>query len=289
MKNWDDIRIFLAVARNGSITSGAQSLGLDQSTVSRRLQAFEEKIGQSLFVGTAKRNALSLSGQEIFRGALRLEREVEDIDRRVAAQSEESGGTVHVVTTDFLSNHLLLSVTSEFLQQHREINLRVKTQSLDKKHLEGDVALLATNNPMEDLYGRKLATATFASYASPSYLEAHKGRLGEIVWLNWDDGSDTPSWPALAPDIPDRMCRLRVDSVSSLLEAAKLGVGATILPCFIGERDPGLERIMPNEIVSRRDIWLLVRADLRRVRRIRTFLDFFVRYIKTQRAVIESL
>ena len=142
---------------------------------------------------------------------------------------------------------------------------------------------------MEDLYGRRLATATFASYASPGYLEAHQDSLDEMVWLNWDDGLDTPSWPASAPDIPDKMCRLRSDSVSSLLEAARLGVDATILPCFIGERDPGLERITPNQIVSRRDIWLLVRADLRRVRRIRTFLDFFVRYIKTQRAVIESI
>ncbi len=289
MKNWDDIRIFLAVARNGSITAGARSLGLDQSTISRRLQAFEDKVGQSLFVGTAKRGTLSLSGQEIFEGALRLEREVEEIDRRVTAHSSESGGTVHVVTTDILSNHLLLSVTSEFLRQNPDINLRVRTQELDKKHLEGDVALLATNNPMEDLYGRKLATATFASYASPSYLEAHKDRLEEMVWLNWDDGSDTPSWPALAPDIPDQMCRLRVDSVSSLLEATRLGVGATILPCFIGEKDPSLKRITPNQVVSRRDIWLLVRSDLRRVRRIRTFLDFFVRYIKTQRAVIENL
>ena len=288
MRNWDDIRIFLAVARNGSITAGARNLGLDQSTVSRRLQGFEDKIGQSLFVGTAKRNTLSPAGREIFEGALRLEREVEEVGRRVAAHSEESGGTLHVVTTDFLSNHLLLSVTSEFLRQHRDINLRVKTQSLDKEHLDGDVALLATNDPMEDLYGRKLATATFASYASPSYLKAHKGRLEEMVWLNWDDGSDTPSWPALAPEIPDRMCRLRCDSVASLLEATRLGVGATILPCFIGEKDPGLERIMPNQVVSRRDIWLLVRADLRRVLRIRTFLDFFVRYIKTQRATIES-
>ena len=287
MKNWDDIRVFLAVARDGSITAGARGLGLDQSTVSRRLRAFEERIGQPLFVGAAKRNTLSPFGREIFRAALRLEREVDEIDRRVATQGGESGGTVHVVTTDILSNHLLLSVTSDFLRRHPDINLRVRTQTLDTKHLEGDVALLATNNPMEDLYGRKLATATFASYASPSYREAHRGRPERMVWLNWDDGSETPTWPALAPDIPDRMCRLRVDQVASLLEATRMGIGATILPCFIGERDPGLERLAPGQIVSRRDIWLLVRADLRRVRRIRTFLDFFIRYIKTQRAVIE--
>jgi len=99
MKNWDDIRIFLAVARSGSITAGAISLGLDQSTVSRRLQVFEEKIGQNLFLGTAKRNTLSLSGQKYFEGASRLEKEIEEINRSISVNSEETGGTIHVVTT----------------------------------------------------------------------------------------------------------------------------------------------------------------------------------------------
>ncbi|MBL4596478.1 MAG: LysR family transcriptional regulator [Robiginitomaculum sp.] len=254
MKNWDDIRIFLAVARSGSITAGAISLGLDQSTVSRRLQVFEEKIGQNLFLGTAKRNTLSLSGQKYFEGASRLEKEIEEINRSISVNSEETGGTIHVVTTDILSNHLLLSITSEFLQQHPEINLRVRTQALGEKRLQGDVALFATNNPKEDLFGRKLATASFASYAAQSYLEQNKDRLDTMVWLNWDDGSDSPSWPALAPDIPDQMCRLRIDSVSSLLEAVRFGIGATILPCFIGENDASLMRITPGQVVSRRDI-----------------------------------
>ncbi len=288
MKNWDDLRIFLAVARSGSIAAGAISLGLDQSTVSRRLQAFEEKIGRNLFLGSAKRNTLSLSGQKYFEGALRLEKEIEEINRTLAADSEETGGTIRVVTTDILSNHLLLSITSEFLQRHPDINLRVRTQSLGEKRLPGDVALFATNSPKEDLFGRKLAVASFASYASQSYLEQHKDSMESMVWLNWDDGSDNPTWPALAPNIPDHMCRLRIDSVSSLLEATRFGIGATILPCFIGESDPALARISPGEIVSRRDIWLLVQADLRKVPRIRTFLDFFVHYIKSQKHLIEG-
>ncbi len=289
MQNWDDLRIFLAIARSGSITAGAVSLGLDQSTVSRRLQAFEEKIGQNLFLGSAKRNTLSLSGQKYFEGALRLEREIEAINRAAAANNANAGGTIHVVTTDILSNHLLLSITSDFLHKHPDINLRVRTQHLDERRMQGDVALFATNNPKEDLFGRKLARASFASYATQSYFEQHKDSLDTMVWLNWDDGSDSPTWPALAPDIPDHMCRLRIDSVSSLLEAVRFGVGATILPCFIGESDPTLTRITPGEIVSSRDIWLLVHADLRKVPRIRTFLDFFVQYIKSQKHLIESL
>ncbi|MCC3861480.1 LysR family transcriptional regulator [Pseudemcibacter aquimaris] len=288
MKNWDDIRIFLAVARAGSITAGAKILGLDQSTVSRRLQTIEEKIGQNLFIGTAKRNTLSLTGQKYYDGALRLEKEVEQINQTISAHNNEETGTIHVVTTDILSNHLILSITSEFLKQHPKINLRIHTQSIDPNMKKGDVALFATNNPKEDLFGRKLATATFAAYASQSYYERYKNDQNSMVWLNWDDGADNPTWPALAQNIPDEMCRLRCDSVSSLLEAVRMGIGATILPCFIGESDPTLARINPDKIVSSRDIWLLVHADLRQVPRIRTFLDFFAEHIKSQKHIIES-
>ena len=288
MKNWDDLRVFLAVARAGSITAGALLLGLDQSTVSRKIQTFEERLGLNLFIGTTKRNTLSPSGQTVFEGAVRLEKEIEDINQNIAGHDEDQGGTIQVVTTDILSEHLLLSVTSKFLQKYPDINLRIRTQQVGEKRLPGDVALFATNNPNEDLLGRKLATATFATYAAKSYLDGLKGGRDELVWVNWDDGTDTPSWPNLAPEIPDRLCRLRIDSVSALLEAVRFGVGATVLPCFIGELDPDLVRLAPNQIVSSRDIWLLVHSDLRRVPRIRTFLDFLGNYIKSRKNVIES-
>lgn|GEM_PF-2321771 len=72
------------------------------------------------------------------------------------------------------------------------------------------------------------------------------------------------------------------------VERTSLGVGATILPCFIGESDPALVRISPGETISGRDIWLLVRSDLRNVPRIRIFLDFFAQHIKSQKHLIES-
>jgi DNA-binding transcriptional LysR family regulator len=270
------------------LSLGAISLGLDQSTVSRRLHAFEERIGQELFVGTAKRNALSPIGQKYLEGALRLERVIEETDQDISAHDKQSGGTVHVVTADILANHLLLSVTSKFLKKFPDINLRIRIQPSGEEPLLGDVALFTTNSPKVELYGRKLATASFASYASQPYYEQHKTKLDTMVWLNWDDGTDSPTWRALAPYIPDHLCRLRIDTVASLLEAVRLGVGATILPCFIGESDPALVRIAPGETISSRDIWLLVRSDLRNVPRIRIFLDFFAQHIKSHKHLIES-
>lgn len=288
MKRWDDLKILVAVARCGSITAGAEALGLDQSTASRRLQAFEAEVGHPMFQESSKRQTLSLVGQRIYEGAVRLEAEVEKIERDVDFLSRDQTGTVYVVASDTLSTHLLLSVAPAFLSQHPDINLRVRTRQHGKDRFRGDVALVASNSPDEEMFGRKLATATFACYASSSYLESMESGTDQIVWLNWDGGSASPTWPALAPDIPENACRLRIDSVSSLLEAVRRGIGATILPCFIGDSDPQLSRLPLGEIVSSRDIWLLVHSDVRRVARVRTFLEFLVGHVKDNRSLIES-
>lgn len=120
--------------------------------------------------------------------------------------------------------------------------------------------------------------------------EIRRYGVGEYIFLHPTRKApfSTNATRALAPNIPDHLCRLRIDTVASLLEAVRLGVGATILPCFIGENDPALVRLSPGEIISSRDIWLLVRSDLRKVPRIRIFLDFFAQHIKTQKHLIES-
>lgn len=289
MKRLDDLKILVAVARHGSMSAGATALGLDQSTVSRRLQALEDDVGHPLFQDRGKRQTLSLVGQRIYESGVRIEAEMQALDRDVGAVGQDKAGTVQVHAADILSTHLLLSVAPKFLAAHPHINLRVRTNSGSTQNFRGDVVLAASNSPREEMYGRKLATATTAMYASREYLD----RIGEspdkIVWLNWDDGSATPHWPQLAPEIDDADCRLRIDSVSAILEATRMGLGATFLPCFIGECDPQLIRVNPGEIVSRRDVWLLVHADVRRIARVRTFLEFMLDHVKDHKSIIESV
>ncbi|WP_282610568.1 LysR family transcriptional regulator [Pelagibius sp. Alg239-R121] len=280
MKNWDDIRIFLAVVRGGSGAAGARLMGMDQSTVSRRLKSFEAKLGARVFErGTGGGSSLNAAGQKLYETALRMEQDVIELDRRLAGQDQQLSGTIRISIADSLSNHLLFPVTASFLQRYPGINLRIRTSlktrydEISQRGLEADVVLRTSDNPPENLVGRRLATAAFAAYASRAYLESCDGRTERMLWMNLDDGSDGPVWPRLAPEIPDALCRLRVDSVPSLLEAVRQGVGATILPCFMGDADPGLARVPPAEIVSRRDFWLLTHADLRYTARIRAFLD----------------
>jgi len=294
MDNWDDIRIFLAVARGGSGAAGARQLGMDQSTISRRINAFEDRLGTRLFDRVTTGYGLNTAGRRMFETALRIEREVADLDHALVGQDQNLSGTVRIATVDTLSNHLLFPATSSFLHRYPNINLQITTSVnsaydvVVQKDTEADITFRTSNNPPEDLVGRRLATAAFAIYASRRYLASLDDRKEQMVWLNWDDGSQSPAWPSMAPEIPDNLCRLRIDSVPSLLSAVRQDIGATVLPCFMGDADSDLVRIPPGKVVSQRDVWLLTHKNLRYSARIRAFLDHIAETMKPMTDLIEG-
>jgi len=234
------------------MTGGAALLGVDQSTISRRLQAFEKRMGRALFHDTKKRNHLTPFGEVCAQTAMRLESEMAQFDHALRINDQGFEGSITIRTGDVLSDRLLLSVCSSFLEKFTKINLQIARQDNMGSGLDADIGIFATNAPGDEYFGRKLARATFASYASHDYLKAFEHRRPDMTWLNWDDGSGSPTWPALSPKIPDERCRLRCTSVESLLEATRMGIGATILPCFIGEIDPALS-VFRNTKENRRD------------------------------------
>lgn len=286
--NWDYLQTLAAVVREGSISRGAEALGVDQSTVSRRLQAFERQNGQTLFEGSTNSGGLSRVGLRWYQAALRMEQEVQQVAEDLGGSQNVRAGTLNVTASDFLSTCLLLKASPEFLRKFPEINLRIRTHDQSAEPISDDVVIAASNTPAHHLVGRRLARATFASYAEAAYLRAHKDTPEDLAWINWDDGSEHPVWPKLAPQIAPENCRVRIDSVPTLLEAVRGGLGATILPCFVGETDPSLDRVNAGEIVSRRDIWVLTKSELRNHVRIRALLDHMFAYVAAQRVLIES-
>ncbi|MGX9355798.1 LysR family transcriptional regulator [Roseobacteraceae bacterium S113] len=286
--NWDHLQTLVAVVREGSVSRGADALGVDQSTVSRRLQAFETQHGQTLFEGATSGGGLSRAGLRWYKAALRMEEEVRQVSEDLGAGHNACAGTVNVTATDFLSTCLLLRAAPTFLGKFPDINLRVRTHDQNIGKISDDIVISASNTPASDLVGRRLARATFASYAQTDYLAAHRRAPQGVAWLNWDEGSEHPVWPRLAAHIAPESCRVRMDSVPSLLEAVRGGLGATILPCFVGEPDPSLARVNEGEVVSHRDIWVLTKSELRNHVRIRALLDHMFEYVAGQKDLIES-
>jgi len=182
-------------------------------------------------------------------------------------------GSVTVQAGDVLSDRFLLSVIPSFLDAYPKIDLRISRLPKADQRFTSDVAIVGSRTPQDFQVGRRLFTASFAAYATAECQERFKDCPENMTWLNWDDGSSTPTWPKLTPAIPNQNCRLRCASVDTLIDAARMGIGATILPTFIGEMDDSLKRLTDWPDVSTRDVWCLVQADLRKVPKVRAFVD----------------
>ncbi len=281
MKNWDDIRVFLAVARAKSGAGGARQLGIDQSTVSRRINSFEKKAQVRLFDRHRDGYHLTAAGEELMKTALRIEDDVAEINRSLIGQDTALTGTIRVTTVDTIANFLMIPVFKSFLEAHPDIDLRVHV-SYDQVSLsrsEADVAIRISNNPPEGLIGRKLTTLAFADYTSRTYLEKrYPNKKEEMTWVGWDSETLKGKWPG--HPVPKKRKKVLFNTISSIVEAVKIGMGISTLPCFIGDTIPNLVRLSPASDYKQVDLWLLTHRDLRLTARVRAFNDHIADALK---------
>ena len=170
-ENWDDLRVFLAVARAGSLSGAARTLGVNHSTVFRRIGAFEAALGVRLFERQPGGYLLTPAGEELRDGALRVEEEIANLSRKVAGQDLRLSGTVRVTTIDMLAFGLLPRHLAGFRDAYPgiEVDLVVGNATLNLSRREADVALRVGNAPAETLVGRRVGRLAFAVYGSAGY------------------------------------------------------------------------------------------------------------------------
>ena len=288
MADWDDLRFFLAVARRGSIRGAAQDLGVNHSTVSRRVGALERKLGVRLFERMPGGYFTTPAGEEMRGAAERIEHEVTTADCRVAGRDKRPGGLVRVTLTEALAQNLLMPDLVAFSEAYPgiELELRLTPDMADLSKREADVAIRLSNEPPGHLIGRRLLKYARATYASDDYLARH-GSPGELRWIGWNDVVPDPQW-GRESDYPKVPIRHRIHHSTGQLEAAKAGMGLTMLPCFMGDAEPTLRRLPPGTATPDRDIWLLTHEDLRNTARVRTFLAFMADAILRHRDLIEG-
>lgn len=291
MMDWDDIQVFLAIAREGSVTAAARSLGVNHSTVSRRISGFEGKLGVRLFERLASGYVTTSAGEDILGAAERMEEEAATLHRRVFGQDDRLNGLLRVTATDVVTNTLLLPALTALREQHPEIEvqLMVSNDPINLNRREADIAFRITNEPPENLIGQRLAKVATGIYGSIDYLSRHEGNsdnddLEVLTWII--DGCTSPTW--VAKHFPRANTHYRVDSIMTMLEAAKQGMGIVKLPCLMGDAEPTLRRVPGAPVEEGWDLWVLTHADLRKTARVRIFRDFMVEAIKQKRDLIEG-
>lgn len=285
--DWDDLRTFLAVARSGSLTEAARSLGVSYSTVSRRLAALEEGLGARLFDRDAAGYQPTAVGAEMLESARRMEAEFDALSRRVRGSDARLSGRVRVATTDALATSFMPELAA-FSRRYAdiEVDLLSTPEPAELAMREAEVALLVTDRPPTSLVGRRLARLPSALYAARSYLAEHPAALDPSahVWVGWEDGmSHIPAARWMRERVPHARVACRVSTGTALRAAVQAGVGVAHLLCFLADEDPALERLGPPEPGLETGLWLLTHEDLRATGRVRVFMDFMAEAIGKHR------
>jgi len=183
--NWDDMRLFLAVARTGSISGAAKQLGVQHSTVSRRMRQLEEKLGARLIERKQTGYELTPSGARIKLAAERIESEVLAVDGELLGKDTSLLGPLRVTAINNMASSVLMPMFSSFSQQHPEVELHIIVSNTDASlpQREADIAIRLTNTPGDTLIGTRMVTVASTIYGSRDYLERLRQQESKPIWI----------------------------------------------------------------------------------------------------------
>jgi DNA-binding transcriptional LysR family regulator len=249
----------------------------------------EQRLGVRLFDRARDGYVPTPAGESSIATAARVLAEIELLERRLAGEDLRPSGTVRVTTTDTLSP-LLAPLLKAFRGAHPEIvtEVIVSNAFLTLTRRDADVALRPSAEPGVALVGRKVAEANFAVYGAEPFatqIKRKRASLETLDWIGFDESiSHIGAAQWVAAHIPSERIVMRSNSVLTMEDAARAGLGLAVLPCFQGEVAANLVRLSEPIPEAATPVWLLTHRDLRRVARIRVFLDFMAEAIARERA-----
>ncbi|WP_262692907.1 LysR family transcriptional regulator [Kordiimonas aestuarii] len=276
--NWDDLKIFLAVAEAPSMRAAAQALKVSHSTVSRRIDALEGALNVRLFDRMPDGYRLTGAGEELLPVALQTDECLHTFGRSVAGRDDMLSGQVRLTLPDpIVATGHFGDIFLGFMRQYPEIQLRIDSsmELFDLSRREADVALRFTNTPPVHLIGRKLGNMHQAIYGTQEYIRAHppEGPESDARWVGWGEPDHCPEWIARSP-YPHLKVLGHFDSLDIQLAMIKQGGGIGFIPCLVGDCQPDLVRL--SEPVATIDVWLLSHGDTRGAARMRAFRQYLL-------------
>ena len=270
---WDDLRIFLAVAREGSISGAAKRLAVQHSTVSRRLRSLEERLATRLIERKTSGYELTEAGEELKLSASKIEVEILEFEGALGGQDSGAAGELRVTAINNMASSILMPMFTGFSAAYPDIELHIQVTNKFVRLAErdADIAIRLTNTPQDTLIGTRLATVASAVYGARKYCADVQAGLAEKKWLGIECCGFHISWTKDA--CPDHDQNFFVDDTLLTLAALREGAGLAYLPCFMGDSDPSLARFCPPERQHDLGLWLLYHRDLRRTKRVRMFRE----------------
>jgi DNA-binding transcriptional LysR family regulator len=265
--DWDDVRVLLLLLRGSSLHEAARKLGVDRSTVSRRVAALEASLGSRLMVRTRDGMRPTASAERMRAHAERMEAEAHALELAAKARQERAAGVVRVATTEALASFLVSEGLLDLREHHPElvVELLGGNRPVDLSRGEADVAVRLA--PLKDasLRVRCVAKMGIGLFASASYVRARGAPRtpaqlrGHDLLLPAGDLSQLPEAKWLAARPQSRIV-FRSSSMPALVAAAVAGHGIAAMTLVWGDREPGLERLMVIDDLPKRPVWLVTHA-----------------------------
>ncbi len=284
MLDWSNLQHFLAFATTDSLPKAAEKLGVNRTTVSRRITDLEKAFGAALFERRGRNLVLTQSGREVLAVAEGIDGQLQGLGRRVFGRDARIEGTIRLTLTSGIAK-LAASAVVQFMARHPGVivEMNVTNAAEDLELMEADVAIRLTESPPEALVGRKLVNLNSALYASakmPVDLNAdvpYIGTVGERSASAW-----ARHW------LPNARFVASANHVDASAELVACGAGVGEFPCYVVENDLRLKRISDAHPFRYPHAWLLYHPQLRNVQRVRAFADHLAAAFRAMRPVFEG-
>lgn len=275
--NWDDLRFFLEVARTRTASAAARRLGVDYTTVSRRIRALEQSLGALLFEKSRSTGfALTVEGQRLLGYAETLESTLLAACEQVSGTRQGLSGHLRIASTEAFGCWFVSAQMSGFLERYPHISLDILPVphfvSLSRR--EADIAITLERPERGPYVCSKLCDYRLRIYATPGYLASHapihtREDLADHPFVTYvDDLAFSSKLLYLNDLLPGATSHLRSTSVIAQYHATLQGRAMAILPCFLGGPDPRLCEVLPDQVDIIRQFWLSYSEDLRKLKRV---------------------
>lgn len=282
MYDWNDLKAFLAVAETGSTLSAAQSMRVSQTTVARRIAALEEATGLNLFERRQAGYALTPVGEAMMASAIAVRDAADRFSDAAGARSRDAGGTVSLTVMEIFAVTILPPILRDLRAAHPAIHIHLDTSDEPRDLAAGaaDIAIRSSKQPTgAGLVGRRIADNPWTLYSSRDYADRHgiphtREELATHPFIGGGGAVWEPYQAWLRQYRLEESVVMQYDTGSGLLAGVRAGMGLTILPAFIAEREPDLIRCIPPKSEDTTGLWLLTHERLRHVPRVRIVLDF---------------
>jgi DNA-binding transcriptional LysR family regulator len=285
--DWDHLRYFLAVSQAGSLAGAAAVLGVNHSTVFRRINALEDQLGVRLFDRLREGYALTAAGEAVAQQANRAAESIDALQRAVLGRDHALRGEVRITTAPNLATEFVAPALTALRISHPGIHveLAVSDTDYDLARRQADLALRATSAPPDYLVGRRVLAVPWFVYGSEAYLQ-QRGAPRTVADLAGHDlvGADEtlrrlPAYAWLQANHPRECFAATANQLNTIAALIAAGLGLGVLPA--DQHRPGLVRLFAVAPAFTSDLWLLTHPDLRHAARIRAVSDHLLQALRT--------